>query len=180
MHQATFHPTQVLHVNNKSLRVLDVENPRLFTHQGEHITHLGKMLRSNSSLAEIYLGKFRFRDIITDLFLDDTGVDQQRLRVLDLRGIVFRCWTGRQSFLLLDREKNNWDYFETDYFKVAARIYILCTTTCAGNEIGAKGAVHLAKLATYGSLVLLNLNHNRIGEKENCEGKKISVFLSNR
>ncbi len=78
-------PSQVLHVNNDTLRVLDVENPRMFSLQGEHCTHLGKMLRVNPSLSEIYFGKFRFRDLSIELFLDDVGHDQSRLRVLDLR-----------------------------------------------------------------------------------------------
>ena len=63
-------------MNNDTLRVLDVENPRLFSLQAEHCTHFGKMLAVNPSLTEIYFGKFRFRDSSLELFLDDVAVDQ--------------------------------------------------------------------------------------------------------
>ncbi|CAD7922667.1 unnamed protein product [Amoebophrya sp. A120] len=116
----------VLHVNNDTLRVLDVQNPRLFSLQGEHATHFGKMLAVNPSLTEIYFGKFRFRDSSLELFLDDVAVDQQRLQVLDLR-----C-----------------------------------------NEIGAKGAECVSELVKWGQLRKLNLDHNRIGERENTTGAK--------
>jgi len=116
----------VLHVNNDTLRVLDVENPRLFSLQAEHCTHFGKMLAVNPSLTEIYFGKFRFRDSSLELFLDDVAVDQQRLQVLDLR-----C-----------------------------------------NEIGARGAECVAELVKWGQLRKLNLDHNRIGERDNVSGAK--------
>ncbi|CAD7922126.1 unnamed protein product [Amoebophrya sp. A25] len=114
----------VLHVNNDTLRVLDVQNPRIFSLEADHCTHFGKMLAVSPSLAEVYFGKFRLRDSGLELFLDDVQVDHQRLQVLDLR-----C-----------------------------------------NEIGARGAECVAELVKWGKLQKLNLDANRIGERDNVTG----------
>merc|ERR1712194_976295 len=60
------------------------ENPRISTKQEDHTVHLGRMLRVNTSISEIYLGKCKFRDEgIRQLvsFL----MENKTLRVLDLR-----------------------------------------------------------------------------------------------
>jgi len=66
------------------LKVLSLSNPRISTKQEDHTVHLGRMLRVNNSLSEIYLGKCKFRDEgIRQLvsFL----LENKTLRVLDLQ-----------------------------------------------------------------------------------------------
>lgn len=66
------------------LKVCDVENPRIQTLQEEHTVHLGRMLRVNTHLSKICLGKHRLRDDgIRQLvsFL----LENKTLRILDLR-----------------------------------------------------------------------------------------------
>jgi len=66
------------------LKVLSLENPRIGTKQEDHTVHLGRMLRVNTGICEIYLGKCKFRDEgIRQLvpFL----MENKTLRVLDLR-----------------------------------------------------------------------------------------------
>mmetsp|Transcript_25160 Transcript_25160/g.63174 ORF Transcript_25160/g.63174 Transcript_25160/m.63174 type:complete len:473 (-) Transcript_25160:81-1499(-) len=66
------------------LKVCNVENPRIETLQEDHTVHLGRMLRVNTHLSEIYLGKVKMRDEgIRQLvsFL----LENKTLRILDLR-----------------------------------------------------------------------------------------------
>lgn len=44
------------------LKVCNVENPRILTLQEDHTVHLGRMLRVNTYLSEVHLGKLRMRD----------------------------------------------------------------------------------------------------------------------
>lgn len=74
----------VLHVNNQSLRVCSVENPRLVNLQGEHCYHFSRMLRVNAGLQEIYLGKHRFRDRDVEIMVSYL-MENMALKVLDLR-----------------------------------------------------------------------------------------------
>jgi len=74
----------VLHVNNQTLKVCGVENPRVGTLQEEHTVHFGRMLRVNTGLSEIYLGKHKIRDDGVK-HLVSFLVENKTLRVLDLR-----------------------------------------------------------------------------------------------
>eukprot|EP00929_Paragymnodinium_shiwhaense_P030339 TRINITY_DN17216_c0_g1_i1.p1 TRINITY_DN17216_c0_g1~~TRINITY_DN17216_c0_g1_i1.p1 ORF type:complete len:420 (-),score=145.06 TRINITY_DN17216_c0_g1_i1:173-1432(-) len=114
----------VLLTGSHSLRVCDLSNPRIKTLQEEHTMNLGRMLRVNSYLTEIYLGKHRMRDEGVRQLVSFL-LENKTLRVLDLR-----C-----------------------------------------NELGADGAGHLSKLlAADCQLRKLNLEGNRIGEKDNVQG----------
>lgn len=67
-----------------NLQVCDLENPRINTLQEDHTVHIGRMLRADTNLREIYLGKHKMRDDgIRQLvsFL----LENKTLRVLDLR-----------------------------------------------------------------------------------------------
>lgn len=67
-----------------NLQVCDLENPRINTLQEDHTVHIGRMLRVDTTLREIYLGKHKMRDDgIRQLvsFL----LENKTLRVLDLR-----------------------------------------------------------------------------------------------
>merc|ERR1712046_232227 len=74
----------VLLAGESQLKVCNLENPRIQTLQEDHTVHLGRMLRVDTTLSEIYLGKHKMRDDgIRQLvsFL----LENKTLRVLDLR-----------------------------------------------------------------------------------------------
>jgi Ran GTPase-activating protein (RanGAP) involved in mRNA processing and transport len=75
----------VLLVNNQSLRALDVSNPRTLTLQEEHTVHFGRMLRTNTGLSEVHLGKHRMRDAGVRQLVSYL-LENKTLRILDLRG----------------------------------------------------------------------------------------------
>ena len=52
----------MLHVSNTTLRSLNVSGPSLFTLQEEHTTHFGLMLRMNTGLKRIHLGRHQMYD----------------------------------------------------------------------------------------------------------------------
>jgi len=66
------------------LKVCNIENPRVGTLQEEHTVHLGRMLRVNTHLSEIYLGKHHMRDEGVRQLVSFL-VENKTLRVLDLR-----------------------------------------------------------------------------------------------
>jgi len=66
------------------LKVCNIENPRLSTLQEEHTVHLGRMLRVNTSLREMYLGKLMMRDEGVRQLVSFL-IENKTLRVLDLR-----------------------------------------------------------------------------------------------
>jgi len=74
----------VLQINNHSLKVCGLENPRLTNIQGEHCYHFSRMLKVNAGIQEIYLGKHRMCDrdvqIMTTMLMGNMS-----LKVLDLR-----------------------------------------------------------------------------------------------
>ncbi|CAJ1447263.1 unnamed protein product [Effrenium voratum] len=74
----------VLRRHPSQLKVLDVQNPRIFTLQEDHTVHLGKMLRNNTTITELYLGKQRMRDDGARQLVDFL-LENKVLRVLDLR-----------------------------------------------------------------------------------------------
>lgn len=49
-------------LRGSQLAVLDVQNPRISTLQEEHTVHLGRVMRKNPNVTELYLGKLRMRD----------------------------------------------------------------------------------------------------------------------
>jgi Ran GTPase-activating protein (RanGAP) involved in mRNA processing and transport len=67
-----------------NLKGLDLSNPRIQTLQEEHTVHLGRMLRVNTSLTEIYLGKHKMRDEGVRQLVSFL-LENKTLRVLDLR-----------------------------------------------------------------------------------------------
>jgi len=74
----------VLRRHPSQLAVLDVQNPRTSTLQEDHTVHLGKMMRSNTKITELYLGKQRMRDEGARQLVDFL-LENKVLRVLDLR-----------------------------------------------------------------------------------------------
>lgn len=74
----------VLRRHPSQLAVLDVQNPRISTLQEDHTVHLGKMMRNNTTIRELYLGKQRMRDEGARQLVDFL-LENKMLRVLDLR-----------------------------------------------------------------------------------------------
>lgn len=66
------------------LRLCNVENPRIQTLQEDHTVHLGRMLRVNTHLSEIYFGKHKMRDEGVRQLVDFL-LENKTLKVLDLR-----------------------------------------------------------------------------------------------
>lgn len=138
----------VLHVNNQSLRVCDVSNPRIFTLQEEHTVHFGRMLRVNTGLSEIYLGKQKIRDEGAQILVNAL-LENKTLRVLDLRCNEIGA-QGAQSLGTLLRMDCQ-----------------LQRLNLAGNRIGEKGNCGGAKaladsISRNRMLSHLDLNHNSL------------------
>jgi Ran GTPase-activating protein (RanGAP) involved in mRNA processing and transport len=74
----------VLLTGTCDLKVLSLENPRIQTLQEDHTVHLGRMLRVDTSLREIYLGKHKMRDDGVRQLVSFL-MENKTLRVLDLR-----------------------------------------------------------------------------------------------
>jgi len=134
--------------SSSKLEVCDLENPRILTLQEEHTMHLGQMLRTNTFLRELHVGKHRIRsDGMRQLahFL----MENKTLRILDLRcneigsdGAVFLGDLLRQDCQLTHLD-------------------------LSGNRIGEKdnleGVTAIADALTSNRmLVHLDLNHNSL------------------
>merc|ERR1719182_597957 len=74
----------VLLTGTSQLKVCNLENPRIQTLQEDHTVHLGRMLRVDTTLSEIYLGKHRMRDDGVRQLVSFL-LENKTLRVLDLR-----------------------------------------------------------------------------------------------
>lgn len=61
--------TAALHVN-KVLKILDVTRPLLFSQQEELAIHFGNLLKNNSFLFEVHLGKHGIKDYGAERFID--------------------------------------------------------------------------------------------------------------
>lgn len=66
------------------LQVVNLENPRISTLQEDHTVHIGRMLRADANLREIYLGKHKMRDDGVRQLVSFL-LENKTLRVLDLR-----------------------------------------------------------------------------------------------
>ena len=70
---------------NHSLKVLDVENPRLFSKQDETTLHFARMLTQNSCLTDLHLGKHMMRDLGLETLISYGPRKNVTLRRLDKR-----------------------------------------------------------------------------------------------
>lgn len=130
------------------LKVCDIQNPRIGTLQEDHTIHLGRMLRVNTHITELYLGKHRIRDEGIRQLVDFL-LENKVLRVLDLR-----C-----NDLGADGAKH--------IGKLLASDCQLLTLNLSGNRIGEKGNESGAKALAEGlqrnkTLRNLDLNHNSL------------------
>lgn len=74
----------VLLTGSLQLKVCNLENPRIQTLQEDHTIHLGRMLRVDTHLRDIYLGKHKMRDDGVRQLVSFL-LENKTLRVLDLR-----------------------------------------------------------------------------------------------
>lgn len=138
--------SSLLLTGSLQLKVCEIENPRIISLQEDHTVHLGRMLRMNTHICELYLGKHRMRDDGVRQLVDFL-LENKVLRVLDLR-----C-----NDLGADGAKH--------LGKLLASDCRLLKLNLSGNRIGEKDNVQGAKAiaeALRGNSVLrhLDLNHN--------------------
>merc|ERR1719235_2394463 len=74
----------VLLAGPSQLKVCNLENPRIQTLQQDHTVHIGRMLRVDTHISEVYLGKHRMRDDGVRQLVSFL-LENKTLRVLDLR-----------------------------------------------------------------------------------------------
>lgn len=74
----------VLLTGNSKLKALNIENPRIQTLQEDHTVHIGRMLRMDTHISDIYLGKHRMRDEGVRQLVEYLR-ENKTLRYLDLR-----------------------------------------------------------------------------------------------
>lgn len=165
----------VLLTGNSQLKVCNLENPRIQTLQEDHTVHLGRMLRVDTHISDIYLGKHRMRDDGVRQLVSFL-LENKTLRVLDLRCNELGAEGARHLGTLL----------RTDCQLVQLNL--------SGNRIGEKGNVNGAKalaeaLTSNRMLKHLDLNNNGLcGEAlqligaavdQNSTLQSIALFHSN-
>jgi Ran GTPase-activating protein (RanGAP) involved in mRNA processing and transport len=138
----------VLHVSNTTLRSVNVSGPSLFTLQEEHTTHFGLMLRMNTGLKSIHLGRHQMYDSGVAVMVHYL-VQNRTLRALDLRSNQIG-WRGAHSLATLLKED-----------------CLLEDLNLSHNHIGEKdecsGAEALGEaLQQNRSLLRLSLSHNQL------------------
>jgi len=138
----------VLLTSPSQLKVCDIQNPRITTLQEDHTVHLGRMLRVDTHITELYLGKHRIRDDGIRQLVDFL-LENKVLRVLDLR-----C-----NELGADGAEH--------LGKLLASDCQLLSLNLSGNRIGEKCNVNGAKALSEGlsyntNLRHLDLNHNSL------------------
>mmetsp|Transcript_26353 Transcript_26353/g.46667 ORF Transcript_26353/g.46667 Transcript_26353/m.46667 type:complete len:449 (-) Transcript_26353:55-1401(-) len=131
-----------------NLKVCDIQNPRINTLQEDHTIHLGRMLRVNTHISELYLGKHKFRDDGIRQLVDFL-LENKVLRVLDLRCNELGAEGAHHLGKLLASDCQ------------------LLSLNLNGNRIGEKGNSNGAKALAEGlmnntTLRHLDLNHNML------------------
>ena len=154
---------------NKTLKAINLDNPRLFSLQEETTVHVAKMLRQNASLVEIHLRKHRMADFGADWIADNVRHNRV-LKVLDLSCNEIDDRGCHSLSLHLLQEDTP-----------------LETLELSTNRVRDDGAFHLANaLLKNTRLKALGLAHNRIGSaglmtlftalKHNCSLKSILLW----
>ncbi|NXU42069.1 LRC34 protein, partial [Drymodes brunneopygia] len=75
--------TAIALTQNKSLKAINLNRPLLFRHQEETTVHIARMLRTNSSLVELHLGKHEMKNFGVERLCEALHVNSS-LRYLDL------------------------------------------------------------------------------------------------
>jgi Ran GTPase-activating protein (RanGAP) involved in mRNA processing and transport len=136
----------VLLTGSSRLKVCNLENPRIQTLQEDHTVHLGRMLRVDTHLHEIYLGKHKMRDDGVRQLVHFL-MENKTLRVLDLRCNELGAEGARHLSTLLSNDCQ------------------LVQLNLSGNRIGEKGNTFGAQalseaLMSNRMLKHLDLNNN--------------------
>eukprot|EP00405_Crypthecodinium_cohnii_P026566 CAMPEP_0206498430 /NCGR_PEP_ID=MMETSP0324_2-20121206/50982_1 /ASSEMBLY_ACC=CAM_ASM_000836 /TAXON_ID=2866 /ORGANISM="Crypthecodinium cohnii, Strain Seligo" /LENGTH=602 /DNA_ID=CAMNT_0053984601 /DNA_START=117 /DNA_END=1926 /DNA_ORIENTATION=+ len=131
-----------------NLKVCNIENPRIQTLQEDHTVHLGRMLRVNTRLSEIYLGKVKMRDEGVRQLVSFL-LENKTLRILDLRCNELGADGAKHLAVLLSSDCQ------------LSHLYL------SANKIGEKcnvsGAAALADSLLHNRMLKhLDLNHNSL------------------
>ncbi|KAK2859869.1 hypothetical protein Q5P01_004489 [Channa striata] len=132
--------------SNTSLRSLDISRPLLFSQQDECAVHFSEMLKANSSLVELHLGKMGLTDTGLERLAEGLKLNRS-LRYLDLRCNQVTRDGGRHLSEVLKQNRT---------LKVVDLSY---------NRIEDEGAVYLSEAITSPGCVLteLSVKSNNIG-----------------
>ncbi|KAL5013855.1 hypothetical protein ScPMuIL_008125, partial [Solemya velum] len=136
---------------NRSLRVLNMNRPLLFTHQEEHTVHVANMLKVNVSLLELHLQKYELRDF------GATRLAENLMDNLSLTHLDLSC-----NRITRDGAK--------ELAKVLKRNTELKVLDLGYNRLEDDGAIYLAEaIGMYNTkLETLVVSYNNIGGKGLC------------
>ncbi|XP_038001818.1 leucine-rich repeat-containing protein 34 isoform X2 [Motacilla alba alba] len=147
--------TAIALTQNKSLKAINLNRPLLSSQQEETTVHIARMLRSNSSLVELHLGKHGMKNFGVER-LCDALYENSSLRYLDLScnnitcdGVKFlgELLKKNQTLEILDLEANRIEDVGAIYLSeaLATRNRSLKALSVVSNNITGKGLVALAQ-----------------------------------
>ncbi|XP_064241277.1 leucine-rich repeat-containing protein 34 isoform X2 [Passer domesticus] len=147
--------TAIALTQNKSLKAINLNRPLLSSQQEETTVHIARMLRSNSSLVELHLGKHEMKNFGVER-LCDALYENSSLRYLDLScnniicdGVKFlgELLKRNQTLEILDLGANRIEDVGAIYLSeaLATRNRTLKALSVVSNNITDKGLVALAQ-----------------------------------
>ncbi|NWT66007.1 LRC34 protein, partial [Prunella himalayana] len=147
--------TAIALTQNKSLKAINLNRPLLFSQQEESTVHLARMLRSNSSLVELHLGKHGMKNFGVERLCEALHKNS-RLRYLDLScnnitcdGVKFlgALLKRNQTLEILDLSANRIEDVGAIYLSeaLATQNRTLKALSVVSNNITGKGLVALAQ-----------------------------------
>ncbi|NXQ64608.1 LRC34 protein, partial [Anthoscopus minutus] len=147
--------TAIALTHNKSLKAINLNRPLLFSQQEETTVHIARMLRSNSSLVELHLGKHEMKNFGVKQ-LCDALYENSSLRYLDLScnniicdGVKFlgNLLKRNQTLEILDLNANWIEDVGAIYLSEALTTWNrgLQALSVVSNNITGKGLVALAQ-----------------------------------
>ncbi|XP_066412645.1 leucine-rich repeat-containing protein 34 isoform X1 [Molothrus aeneus] len=147
--------TAIALTQNKSLKAINLNRPLLSSQQEETTVHIARMLRSNSSLVELHLGKHEMKNFGVER-LCDALYENSTLRYLDLSCNNIICDGAKflgellrknQTLEILDLDANRIEDVGAIYLSeaLATRNRTLKALSIVNNNITGKGLVALAQ-----------------------------------
>uniref|UniRef100_A0A8C3NBJ6 Uncharacterized protein n=1 Tax=Geospiza parvula TaxID=87175 RepID=A0A8C3NBJ6_GEOPR len=147
--------TAIALTQNESLRAINLNRPLLSTQQEETTVHIARMLRSNSSLVELHLGKHEMKNFGVER-LCDALYENSTLRYLDLSCNNIICDGAKflgellrknQTLEILDLDANRIEDAGAIYLSeaLATRNKTLKALSIVSNNITGRGLVALAQ-----------------------------------
>ncbi|NXC98922.1 LRC34 protein, partial [Certhia familiaris] len=147
--------TAIALTQNKSLKAINLNRPLLFNQQEENTVHIARMLRSNSSLVELHLGKHEMKNFGVEQ-LCEALYENSSLRYLDLScnniicdGVKFlgELLKKNQTLAILDLGANRIEDVGAIYLSeaLATQNKGLRALSIVSNNITGEGLVALAE-----------------------------------